>query len=437
MNNNHEHSQLALGGKDTPPMLKVVENEHEDENEFTSHLDKVIRVGAQRMLAAALQAEVEEYVARYANERDESGRRLVVRNGTAEPREVVTGAGPVEVEAPRVNDKRVVDGERQKFTSAILPPYMRRSPKVDEVLPLLYLRGLSTNDFRPALEGLLGEQASGLSATAITRLTAQWEAEHKAWKARDLSDKDFVYVWADGIHLNIRLEEDRLCLLVIIGVRPDGTKELVAVEDGYRESSESWSSVLRSLRDRGMRAPALAVGDGALGFWTAVRDVWPETKEQRCWFHKMGNVLDKLPKRLQPKGKKLLREIMYADSRQDAEEGIDAFETEFAPKHQRAVDCLVKDRDKLLTLFDFPAEHWKHLRTTNVIESSFSTVRLRQRVTKGAGCRTKGIAMAFKLLDMAQARWRRLNGSELLPLVRAGVRFVDGIQHERDEEDAA
>jgi transposase-like protein len=418
-------------------MLKVIDNEHEDDSEFKNHLDDVIRQGAQKMLAAALRAEVDAYVGRYANERDEEGRRLVVRNGTAEPRTITTGAGPVEVEAPRVNDKRIVDGERQKFTSVILPPYMRKSPKVDEVLPLLYLRGLSTNDFRPALEALLGDRASGLSATTITRLTAQWEAEHKTWKARDLSEKDFVYVWADGIHLNIRLEEDRLCLLVIIGVRPDGTKELVAVEDGYRESSESWSSVLRSLRDRGMRAPVLAVGDGALGFWAALRDVWPDTKEQRCWFHKMGNVIDKLPKRLQPKAKKLLREIVNADSRDDAEEAIAAFESEFAPKQQRAVDCLVKDSEKLLTLYDFPAEHWKHLRTTNVIESSFATVRLRQRVTKGAGSRTKGLAMAFKLLDMAQARWRKLNGSELLPLVRAGVKFVDGIRQERDEEDAA
>lgn len=418
-------------------MLKVIDNDREDDNEFKNHLDAIVQRGAQRMLAAALEAEVEEYVGRHTNELDEEGRRLVVRNGTAEPRTITTGAGPVEVEAPRVNDKRVVDGERQKFTSTILPAYMRRSPKVDEVLPILYLRGLSTNDFRPALEGLLGERASGLSATTITRLTAQWEAEHKAWRTRDLSEKDFVYVWADGIHLNIRLEEDRLCLLVIIGVRPDGTKELVAVEDGYRESTESWSSVLRSLRDRGMRAPVLAVGDGALGFWAALRDVWPETKEQRCWFHKMGNVIDKLPKRLQPKAKKLLREIVNADSRDDAEEAITSFESEFAPKHERAVDCLVKDREKLLTLYAFPAEHWKHLRTTNVIESSFATVRLRQRVTKGAGSRTKGLAMAFKLLDMAQARWRKLNGSELLPLVRAGVKFVDGLRQERDEEDAA
>jgi len=418
-------------------MLKVVESEEENEKGFRGHLDEVILRGARKMLMAALEAEVTEYVARHERERDDKGHRLVVRNGKAKSRTVATGAGQIEVEAPRVNDKRVVDGERQKFTSKILPPYMRKSPKVSEVLPVLYLRGLSTNDFLPALEALLGEGAKGLSATTITRLTAQWEAELASWKGRDLSDRDYVYIWADGIHLNIRLEDDRVCLLVLIGVRPDGTKELIAVEDGYRESSESWSSVLRSLKSRGMRAPVLAVGDGALGFWKALRDVWPEAKEQRCWFHKLGNVIDKLPKRLQGKAKRMLHDIVYADTRDDANEAVDAFTAEFSPKHQRAVDCLVKDRDKLLTFFDFPAEHWKHLRTTNVIESSFATVRLRQRVTKGAGSRTKGIAMAFKLLDMAQRRWRKLNGYELLPLVRADVKFVDGIQQERAEEDAA
>lgn len=418
-------------------MLKVIENEVESENEFRTQLDALVREGARRMLMLAVKAEADEYVERFAEVRDEDGRKLVVRNGKAKKRTVMTGAGPLDVEAPRVNDKRVVDGERQKFTSKLLPPYMRRSPKVAEVLPVLYLRGLSTNDFQPALEALLGENAKGLSATTITRMTAQWEAELTQWRTRDLSDKDFVYVWADGIHLNIRLEDDRLCLLVIIGVRPDGTKELIAVEDGYRESADSWASGLRSLTERGMQAPVLAVGDGALGFWKALRDVWPQTKQQRCWFHKLGNVLDKLPKRLQPKGKRMLHEIVYADSREDAGAAIDAFGAEFMPKHERAVKCLLKDREQLLTFFGFPAAHWKHLRTTNVIESSFATVRLRQRVTKGAGSRTKGLTMAFKLLDMAQRRWRKLNGYDQLPLVRAGVKFVDGIQQERDEESAA
>ena len=422
-------------------MLKIVDTpdggESRDENEPVSALDALARRGAQQMLQTAIEAEVREYIEAHQGERDADGRRLVVRNGHAKPRTIVTGAGEVEVTAPRVNDKRVIDGERQRFTSKLLPPYMRKSPKVAEVLPILYLRGLSSNDFRPALDSLLGDKAAGLSASAITRLTTQWEQERELWATRDLSDKDYVYVWADGIHLNIRLEEDRLCLLVIIGARPDGTKEVVAVEDGYRESADSWASVLRSLRDRGMRAPAVAVGDGALGFWGAVKDVWPETVEQRCWFHKMGNVLDKLPKRLQPKAKRILQSIMNADARKHADEAIAEFRAEFGRKHHRAVDCLEKDRDALLAFFDFPAEHWLHLRTTNPVESAFATVRLRQRVTKGAGSRTKGLAMAFKLLLMAQERWRRLNGAELLPLVRAGVKFTDGTQEERDEEEAA
>lgn len=422
-------------------MLKIIENSKENESSAAdapiTALDTLVRRGAQRMLQAAVEAEVAEYVDAHKHERDAEGRRLVVRNGSAKPRKIVTGAGELEVKAPRVNDKRVVDGERQRFTSKILPPYMRKSPKVAEVLPVLYLRGLSTNDFRPALQALLGDKAAGLSASVITRLTEQWEQERKLWATRDLSDKDYVYVWADGIHLNIRLEEDRLCLLVIIGARPDGTKEVIAVEDGYRESTDSWASVLRSLRDRGMRAPAVAVGDGALGFWGAVKDVWPETVEQRCWFHKLGNVLDKLPKRLQPKAKRILQSIMNADSREHAQDAIDEFRAEFAPKQQRAVDCLDKDRDALLAFLDFPAEHWIHLRTTNPIESAFATVRLRQRVTKGAGSRAKGLAMAFKLLTMAQERWRRLNGAELLPLVRAGVKFTDGVQQERADEEAA
>ena len=418
-------------------MLKITENGQEHDENVETHLDSLIRTGAQKMLRIAIESEVEEYIDRFRNERDESGCRLVVRNGKARSRKIVTGAGTLEVTALRINDKRMIEGERAKFTSHILPPYMRRSPKVAEVLPILYLRGLSTNDFRPALEALLGEKAPSLSATAITRLTAQWETEYKSWNDRDLSDRDYVYVWADGIHLSIRLEEDRLCLLVIVGVRPDGTKELIAVDDGYRESADSWRAVLRSLRDRGMQAPLLAVGDGALGFWGAVRDVWPDTREQRCWFHKLGNVLDKLPKRLQPKAKRLLREVMNADTRMHAEDSIATFENEFGAKYEKAVECLVKDRETLLALYDFPAEHWKHLRTTNAVESSFATVRLRQRVTKGAGSRTKGLLMAFKLLDMAQLRWRRLNGSELLPLLRAGVPFVDGVQQERDEENAA
>jgi transposase-like protein len=316
---------------------------------------------------------------------------------------------------------------------------MRQSPKVAEVLPILYLRGLSTGDFKEGLAALLGDDAAGLSPTAITRLTAAWQADYEAFQQRDLSDRDYIYVWADGVHFRIRLEDDRLCTLVLIGARPDGTKELIAVEDGYRESTESWAALLRDLKRRGMRAPVVAVGDGALGFWAALRDVWPETREQRCWVHRIANVLDKLPKRLQAKAKQALHEILYAETREGAREGIERFAQDYGAKYPKAVASLRKDEELLLTFFDFPAEHWQHLRTTNVIESPFATVRLRQRVTKGAGSRAKGLMMAFKLLEMSQKRWRRINGPQLVPLVRAGVRFIDGVQAERDagEKDAA
>lgn len=374
-------------------MLKITENEATREGVT---LDELAREGARRMLMSALEEEVAAYIEGHQDARDDEGRRLVVRNGRARRRKVTCGAGTLEVEAPRVNDKRVDEqGARHRFTSKILPPYMRRSPKVAELLPVLYLRGLSTGDFRPALAELLGQDAAGLSSTNIARLTSVWEEEYRQFQQRSLKDRDYVYLWADGIHFNVRLEDDRLCTLVLIGVRPDGTKELLAVEDGYRESAESWKSLLRSLKRRGMTAPVVAVGDGALGFWNAVRDVWPETKEQRDWCHKMANILDKLPKRLQPKAKRMLREAMYAETREQADEQVDAFVAEFSAKYPKATDCLLKDRQVLLTHFDFPAEHWKHLRTTNVIESPFATVRLRQRVTKGAGNRTKALTMAF------------------------------------------
>lgn len=414
-------------------MLKVIETDAREEG--ASALDELVLEGARRMLASALQEEVAAYIDRHAGELDEEGRRLVVRNGKSRPRKVTCGAGTIEVCQPRVNDKRVDAGERQRFTSKILPPYMRRSPKVAEVLPVLYLRGLSTGDFKPALSELLGDDASGLSSTNIARLTSVWEDEYKQFQQRSLADRDYVYVWADGIHFNVRLEDDRLCTLVMIGVRPDGTKELIAVEDGFRESAESWKSLLRNLKSRGMTAPVVAIGDGALGFWKAVREVWPTTREQRDWCHKMGNVLDKLPKRLQPKVKRMLREAMYAETREHANEAVDALIAELSPKYEKAAACLDKDREALLTFFDFPAEHWKHLRTSNVVESPFATVRLRQRVTKGAGNRTKALTMAFKLLDMAEKRWRKLDGSHLLPLVRAGINFVDGVQLERKNEE--
>ena len=417
-------------------MLKVVEKQDAREaGEELLLLDEIAREGARRMLMEALRAEADDYVERHRGERDEHGRALVVRNGRAQPRKLTLGAGTVELKAPRVDDRRRDEqGGRQRFTSHLLPPYMRRSPKVAEVLPILYLRGLSTGDFRPALQGLLGEDAAGLSPTNIARLTACWEKEYTAFRQRDLAGREFVYVWVDGVHFNIRLEDDRLCTLVMIAARPDGEKELLAVEDGYRESAESWKTVLRDLKRRGMVAPVLAVGDGALGFWAAAREVWPETREQGCWCHKLSNVLDKLPQRLQPRAKRALHEMMYAERRSDCEAARVRFAAEYQAKYPKAMDSLSANWERLVSFFDFPAEHWKHLRTTNVIESPFATVRLRERATRGAGSRTKGLLMAFKLLDMAQLRWRRLDGAGLLPLVLARVKFVDGVQ--KREENA-
>ena len=410
-------------------MLRVVEKPTKENEELRVILDEVLQRGALKMLHETLEAEVEEYIRRHREARDHRGHAQVVRNGKAPARTLVTGSGTLEVRAPRINDRRVdAEGERQRFASQILPSYMRRAPKVTEVLPLLYLRGLSTGDFQAALPVLLGEDATGLSPTTITRLTASWEAEYHAWRRRDLHDVDYVYVWVDGVHFRVRLEEDRLCTLVMIGVRADGTKELIAVEDGYRESTDSWATVLRDLKRRGLRAPVVAVGDSALGFWAAVGAVWPETRAQRCWVHRLANVLDKLPKRLQSKAKQALHAIMNAPTRADAEAGIEAFAADYDAKYPKAVASLRRDQAQLLTFYDCPAEHWRHLRTTNIIESPFATVRLRQRVTKGAGSRTKALLMAFKLLAMAEERWRKVNGSELLPLVRAGVRFVDGVQ---------
>jgi transposase-like protein len=414
-------------------MLKIVENgTGREAGEQLFELDEIARMGARRMLIAALETEAADYVERHREERDQAGRALVVHNGRAQGRKLTLGAGTVELKAPRVNDRRRDEqGQRRRFSSHILPPYMRRSPKVAEVLPILYLRGLSTGDFRPALEGLLGEDAAGLSPTNITRLTACWEKEYTAFRQRDLAGREYVYVWVDGVHFNIRLEDERLCTLVMIGARPDGEKELLAVEDGYRESAESWKTLLRDLKRRGMTAPVLAVGDGALGFWAAVREVWPATREQACWVHKLGNVLDKLPPRLQPRAKRALHEMMYAESRAECEAARLRFAAEYQAKYPKAVESLVAPWERLVTFFDFPAEHWKHLRTTNVIESPFATVRLRERATRGAGSRTKGLLMAFKLLDMAQLRWRRLDGAQLLPLARAGAKFVDGVRQDQ------
>jgi transposase-like protein len=419
-------------------MLKVVHEESEPNvigAAGGSLLDEIVRDGARAMLAAALQAEVAAYIDAHRDQVDEAGHRLVVRNGYHAEREVTTAAGAVPVRAPRVNDKRIDEqtGERTRFSSAILPAWARKSPQVAEVLPLLYLHGLSSSDFGPALEQFLGS-AAGLSAATITRLTTQWQDDAAAFNHRSLTDTDYVYCWVDGIHLKVRLEQDKVCLLVIIGVRADGTKELVALADGFRESSQSWADLLRDCRRRGMRAPVLAVGDGALGFWKALREVFPQTKEQRCWFHVGGNVLAALPKSAHPGAKAALAEIYNAEDREHALKAAKAFEDLYGAKWPKATSKITDHLDVLLAFYDYPAEHWIHLRTTNPIESTFATVRLRQRVTKGPGSRAAGVAMAFKLIESAQARWRAVNAPHLVALVRAGATFEKGKLVERPDE---
>ena len=361
----------------------------EGNEEITLALDELAREGARRMIAAALRAEADEYVERFSDELDEDGHRLVVRNGRAQERRVTVGSGTIPVRAPRVNDKRVDDesGERQKFSSRILPAYARRSPKVGEVIPILYLRGLSTGDFRPALEGLLGEDAAGLSADdREPAVQGVGGPPRPVPPSGFLSFNRYAYLFMDGIHVQVRLGEDpKVCLLIVIGVREDGVKELLAVEDGYRESTESWAGVFRDLKRRGLNEPKLVVGDGALGAWAALRDVFPGAGEQRCWFHAAGNVIDCLPKRLQPRAKGLLNEIIEAPTRKDARSALELFREEYGAKYPKALAKLDRDWKPLTAFYDYPAEHWRHLRTTNPIESSFATVRLRTRVTKGAG----------------------------------------------------
>jgi transposase-like protein len=391
--------------------------------ELVGSLDEIARAGARRMLAAALEAEVDEYLRETKGYRDEVGRAMVVRNGHARERSVALSVGPLQVCAPRVDDRRL--GEH--FTSRILPPYMRRSPRIDEALPILYLKGLSTGDFEEALAALLGPGAAGFSASTITRLLQGWQDEYRAWSQRSLAGTDYVYIWADGLHFQVRLEEDRLACLIIMGVRQDGQKEVIAIEDGYRESVESWSSVLRDLRSRGMAAPVLAVADGALGFWGALREVYPETLEQRCWVHKIRNVLDKLPKRLQARAKEKLHKAMLATNREGAEEAIERFASEYGKDYPKAAACLTDGQEELLTLFQFPQEHWLHLRSTNPIESPFATVKARTRKTKGAGSRKAALALAYKLALAAEGHMRRINAPHLMPLVRAGARLHNGV----------
>jgi len=373
-----------------------------------------------------IQAEVEDWLARRAHLRDEQGRRQVVRNGYLPEREITTGVGQVKVKQPRVRDRRPAD-ESEPFTSKILPPYLRKTKSIEELIPWLYLKGVSTGDFSEALRALVGPDAPGLSATTVTRLKGVWEEEFQEWSKRSLEDKQYVYVWVDGVHFNIRLEEDRQCILVLMGATADGKKELIAVADGYRESEQSWLALLLDVKARGLVIdPKLAIGDGALGFWKAVRQVWPNTREQRCWVHKTANVLDKLPKRLQPEAKQKLHDIWMADTKQHANEAFDLFVKTYEAKYPKATECLAKDREVLLAFYAFPAEHWIHLRTSNPIESTFATVRLRTQRTKGSGSRTACMTMVYKLMQSASKKWRLLNGSELIPEVVRGVPFIDG-----------
>ena len=396
-----------------------------------SPLDELVREGAQKMLQSAIEAEVNDFLLAHEHRRDEAGRRQVVRNGHLPSRELVKGAGKLDVRQPRVRDNSPDKEQRVRFSSSILPPYLRRSKSINELLPWLYLKGISTGDFSEALQSLLGPDVKGLSPNVIVRFKEEWSQEYESWSHQDLSQKRFVHIWADGIYVNARLEDienRRQCMLILMGATEDGRKELIAVVDGYRESEQSWHELLTGLKQRGLQlAPQIAVGDGALGFWAALRKVFPETREQRCWVHKTANVLNKMPKTVQPRAKKDLHEIWLSGTREQAHKAFDTFLQKYGPKYEAACECLKKDRDVLMTFYDFPAEHWKHLRTTNPIESTFATIRLRHRRTKGCGTRRASLAMMFKLAQSAQKRWRRLNGHDQLIHLLEGRKFVDGV----------
>ena len=388
-------------------------------------LTEVLRSGAQQLLLAAVEEELENFLRGYSSVRLSDGRLAVVRNGHLPARMIQSGIGSIEVQVPKVRDR---SGSGIKFNSALLPPYLKRTKSMEELLPWLYLKGISTGDYQEALHSILGEDAPGLSATTISRLKMKWQEEHTEWRRRDLSTKRYVYWWADGIYSNVRMD-DKLCLLVIIGATEDGKKELVAVEDGFRESTDSWLSVLTDLRARGlMTGPSLAVGDGALGFWKALSQAYPQTRHQRCWVHKTANVLNKLPKSMQEKVKGSLHDIWMAESRSEAEKAFDLALSKYGVKYASSMDCLKKDRTELLTFYDFPAEHWIHIRTSNPIESAFSSIRLRTAKTRNCGSRETTLSMIFKLAQSAEKRWRKLQGHRLLGEVLTGIRFKDGIR---------
>jgi len=407
---------------------------------FTDSLTEVLRNGARALLTQAVEAEVADFLAQYAGVKTDDGRQRLVRHGHLPEREIVTGIGAVAVRQPRVRDRQAGsgDGERIRFAPAILPPYARRTKSLDVLIPILYLKGVSTGDFEEVLAALVGKDAPGLSASTIGRLKEAWTEEHAQWSQRDLSAKRYVYFWADGIHLEARLEDQAQCILVIIGATPEGKKELVGFTDGMRESSESWRELLLGLNRRGLSvAPELAVADGALGFWKALGEVWPTTREQRCWVHKTANVLNKMPKSLHAKAKRALQQVWMAETKKDALVAFDVFVDAYGVKYEKAAECLTKDRDVLLAFYDFPAEHWKHLRTTNPIESTFATVRHRTIRSKNCLSNKTALAMVFKLVEAAQKSWRRLRGYNQLPKVVQGVKFSDGIEVVRPQAQAA
>jgi putative transposase len=406
--------------------------------EFSDPLTEVLRAGARALLAQAVEAEVAAFLAGHADKHTEDGRQRLVRHGHRPERVIMTGLGPVPVHAPRVRDRSGAGEGRIRFTSAILPPYARRSKSLEVLIPILYLRGISNGDFEDALSALLGPDVGGLSASSVARLREAWSDEHARWSKRDLSAKRYVYFWVDGIHVQARLEADAQCLLVIIGATPEGKKELVGLTDGVRESVQSWRELLLDLRRRGLSiGPELAVADGAPGFWQALEEVWPKTRSQRCWVHKTINVLNKLPKSLQGKAKRALQDIWLAETKKEALVAFDAFVEIYGVKYDKAVACLVKDREALLAFYDFPAEHWKHLRTTNPIESTFATIRHRTVRSKGCLSNKTALAMIFKLAEAAEKSWHRLDGYHQLPKVIRGVTFTNGIEVVRREPQAA
>jgi len=405
---------------------------------FTDRLTDVLRDGARALLAQAVEAEVAGFLGEHADKRTDDGRQRLVRHGHLPERSIMTGIGAVEVCVPRVRDRLSGTDDRVRFSSAILPPYSRRSKSLEVLIPILYLKGISTGDFAEALSALLGPNAGGLSASTIVRLKEVWADEHARWLKRDLSVKRYVYFWADGIYVQARLEDEAQCLLVIIGATPEGKKELVGLADGLRESAHSWRDLLLDLKRRGLSSgPQLAVGDGALGFWKALDEVWPTTRAQRCWVHKTANVLNKLPNSLHTKAKGALHNIWMAETRKDAEAALDVFIETYSRKYEKAAECVAKDRDALLAFYDFPAEHWKHLRTTNPIESAFATVRHRTTRSKGCLSNKTALAMIFKLAQAAEKSWRRLKGYSLLPKVILGVKFNDGIEIVKSQSQTA